>query len=64
MKHNKYLVSLLITPLLLTGCTTNEYKGEMEIKTINFSELSGDMMSLLTILKPISQMAKIFHISI
>ena len=41
MKHNKYLVSLLITPLLLTGCTTNEYKGEMEIKTINFNELSG-----------------------
>ena len=41
MKHNKYLVALLITPLLLTGCTTNEYKGEMEIKTINFNELSG-----------------------
>lgn len=41
MKHNKYSLLILITPLLLVGCTTNEYKGEMETKIIPFNELSG-----------------------
>ncbi len=41
MKHIKFPFLLLITPLLLVSCTTNEYKGTMEIKVVTFNELSG-----------------------